>query len=135
MMKLIQNSFKIFSHGNVVWYNSFCVCILLREKSSSHAGGSWFWLLKNHRWLLYFCFENYFMFSGPFGECIFSSCYRIKFMFLIHFGSKIKNILSCIFSWFTEKIFLFFVHFSLAKGSNVCLLAFFGSQYCFTPRT
>ena len=31
-----------------------CVCILLREKSSSHVGGSWFWLLKKSSMIVVF---------------------------------------------------------------------------------
>ena len=32
MMKLIQNSFKIFSHENVVWYNSFVFVYFYERK-------------------------------------------------------------------------------------------------------
>ena len=108
MMKLIQNSFKIFFSWKCSMVRFLCVCIVLREKSSSHVGGSWFWLLKK-------IINDFCIFALKITSCFldrlenayFLSCYRTKFMFWIYFGSKIKNILSWFFLVYREDFFVF----------------------------
>ena len=93
-----------------------CVCILLREKSSSHVGGLWFWLQKK---IIDDCcnfvlkITSYFL--DRLENAYFLSCYRIKFMFWIYFGSKIKNILSWFFLSLPRRFFCFSSIFHLQK--------------------
>ena len=87
-----------------------CVCILLREKSSSHVGGSWFRLLKKLSMIVVFL-----RWKLPHIFWTVWRTHRIKFMFWIYFGSKIKNILSWFFLSLPRRCFCFSSIFHLQK--------------------
>ena len=91
-----------------------CVCILLREKSSSHVGGSWFWQKVIDHCCI-FALKITSCFLDRLENAYFLSCYRIKFMFWIYFGSKIKNILSWFFLSLPRRCFCFSSIFHLQK--------------------
>ena len=120
-----------------------CVCILLREKSSSHVGGSWFWLLKKSSMIVVFLRWKLPHVFWTFGERIFFE------LFWIYFGSKIKNTLSWFFliadskilpclHFFPKKLLFFIIIFfaivsqqqrwRCSKGSWMTAKVFFESR-------